>query len=222
MSIYLINQPAGLGDIIYCQKIAKHFIAKGHTIKWPITNQYEWLSDYIQVKNMIFLPEGEYSHDIKLDLETASQKFPGYHMDAKYNMVGLNGEDWVDYFQFNRNLKKEEELFNLLKLTDDMKYNLVCDTYATPPNTITKNFDEYIDNDLPNIRIDFLTGFTPFDWCKVIEKATNLYLIDTCFTWIIEKLNVNAENMCLFSRSHPNKGTSLKSIHLFKQKWNLI
>ena len=36
----VINQPAGLGDIIVCQKIAKHYYDQGYKIVWPIKDVY--------------------------------------------------------------------------------------------------------------------------------------------------------------------------------------
>ena len=45
--ICLINQPAGLGDILLCQKMAYYYIDKGYNILWPVNSRYNYLNEYI-------------------------------------------------------------------------------------------------------------------------------------------------------------------------------
>ncbi len=40
MSKILIDQPAGLGDIIFCQKLADHVIDLGYEVIWPVSVEY--------------------------------------------------------------------------------------------------------------------------------------------------------------------------------------
>ena len=47
MRICLINQPAGLGDIFYTQRIGQHFRSLGYEIVWPVIKAYDWLSNYM-------------------------------------------------------------------------------------------------------------------------------------------------------------------------------
>ena len=52
--ICLINQPAGLGDILLCQKIANHVIELGYKVIWPVVDQYNYISEYIINPNIEF------------------------------------------------------------------------------------------------------------------------------------------------------------------------
>ena len=63
-----------------------------------------------------------------------------------------------------------------------------------------------------------IDGYNPFDWAKVIEKASEISIIDTSFNYLIEKLDLNAENLYLTSRFTPPNFSHI--INLFKKNWN--
>ena len=44
----LIKQPAGIGDIFFCQKIARYMAYHGYQIIWPISPDIIWIRDYIK------------------------------------------------------------------------------------------------------------------------------------------------------------------------------
>ena len=59
-NLCLINQPAGLGDIMLCQKIADAVIAKGYQIYWPVIDQYlEDVKRYMQKDGITFCSEND-------------------------------------------------------------------------------------------------------------------------------------------------------------------
>ena len=43
----IIDQPAGLGDIFFCQKIGYHYQNQGYEIIWPVKSVYSYLSKYL-------------------------------------------------------------------------------------------------------------------------------------------------------------------------------
>ena len=47
MKTVLIKQPAGLGDIFFCQKIANLFMEEGIRVVWPVQKQFLWILDYL-------------------------------------------------------------------------------------------------------------------------------------------------------------------------------
>jgi len=57
--ICLIRQPAGIGDIFFCQKIAKDCITKGYEVWWPVIPQFEFIKDYVKVDRLNFINENE-------------------------------------------------------------------------------------------------------------------------------------------------------------------
>ena len=44
----LIKQPAGIGDIFFCQKIARYMMHHGYQVIWPVLPSIHWIKDYIK------------------------------------------------------------------------------------------------------------------------------------------------------------------------------
>ncbi len=46
--VCIIKQPAGIGDIFFCQKIAQSVLADTDCVKviWPVSSIYSYLKDY--------------------------------------------------------------------------------------------------------------------------------------------------------------------------------
>ena len=125
----LIRQPAGLGDIILCQKIADVLISNGCEVHWPVIDQYlDSFRNYMQKDYLIFHGEGdsfplkEYyysqiatptSHkdgSLYLPLQYADRSFPGESvLRAKYKILKSDPSGWVNYFHISRNREKENE-----------------------------------------------------------------------------------------------------------------
>ena len=134
-------------------------------------------------------------------------------------MVNINFDDWDKYFSFERNIESENSLYyDILNLKDDEKYFLVSNKWGTPPNTNYK--DIFFDNSMKIVNIDLIEGFTIFDWCKVIENAEGISIVDTAFNYIIDKLNLKTEKLYLTSRFTPANFTHI--INLFKKNWILL
>ena len=55
--ICLIYQPCGLGDILFIQKIVKHWTNLGFRVILPVVYELEWLNDYIE--NVDFISWGD-------------------------------------------------------------------------------------------------------------------------------------------------------------------
>lgn len=206
----LINQPAGLGDILFCQKIAKKLVESGSDVFWPIAPQLSYINDYLDSPGITY-SAGQ--TDNTLNLQDADRIFGGCVIRAKYSLAGESSEDWQDYLSFNRNKDKEEELFNLLGC-EKQEYAFVNRKYGTLPNYAVKNFKFH--TDLPIIESEIIERFTPFDWCKVWENAKEIYTVDTSIMVIMEKLNLKSESNNVWGRL--DHFTHVEG--LFRQKWN--
>ena len=60
----LIRQPAGLGDIVFLQKIAKKLVKKGYEVHWPVIQPYEYVQDYMPYYNWHVLPYDHPDDDV--------------------------------------------------------------------------------------------------------------------------------------------------------------
>ncbi len=224
--ICLIRQPAGLGDIIFCQKIAQHYIDKGYEVYWPIIDfYYDTVLKYFEDNSINFcrededFPMKEYylsgilqsgviedTDDVYLALQHTDRvsgvAVPYDILDSKYRHIELNHNGWQNYFNIKRNLKKENHLFyDVLKLNDDSEYNIVNRWFGT-------SFDGFRDKMHINNNISVVEmndkKYSLFDWCKVFENATEIHTVDTSLSYIFEKLNLKAKRKCLYSRNNPS------------------
>ena len=51
---YIFNQFQGLGDILFCEPIARYFYKNGiNQIIWPINEEFLWLNEYLPYINFV-------------------------------------------------------------------------------------------------------------------------------------------------------------------------
>lgn len=233
----IIRQPAGIGDIFFTQKIAYALnTAYKVNIIWPVIPEFIWIKDYLKVPFIEFVNweddfEGKHimmSNDVShsflfedylvVPLQRADWNYPGLSvMDSKYKLVDLDFEDWIDYFNFERNKQKEDHLFyEILGLTDESEFVFVNRQYGSPPTT---QICKYIDvSKFPNyVEMSYLEGYTIFDWCKVIEHAKEIHTVETSLNYIIDKINPKGK-LEMYSKHTPPNYSQVK--HLFKSNWN--
>ena len=131
MPTVLINQPAGLGDILFTIKIGCHFHQQGLRVIWPISPSYKCLENKIKTNHIEFYSLDD-SFPFKEEFESLSSSnisevtlyqkkisyIPltrGFHSKAaklingyeksnmfgKYAMCGLQPSNWQNYFSLN-------------------------------------------------------------------------------------------------------------------------
>jgi hypothetical protein len=222
----LFKQPAGLGDILFCLKIAEtifRYCKNDCNIIWPVNKNYVCLSQYITPSVPISFPSVDGAFEYKDIYEQALPAKITPHkncsvitldgcagpegvMKAKYNMVksllqlDVNWDNWQGCFSLNRNFTKEDELFSNLNRSNE-KYALINQHVGTAPtHTVWKHIDTT--TDIKKIYMNFIDGYNIFDWCRVIENAEEIHMEGSALTYIIEKLNMKTNKLCLFSRDH--------------------
>jgi hypothetical protein len=233
----IIRQPAGIGDIFFTQKIA-YALYETYNVEiiWPVISEFLWIKDYIKVpfikfvnwdddfegKNLLFNNDVSYIFELPdyliIPLQRADWNYPGISvMDAKYKLVNLNFEDWSHYFNFERNIKKENQLYyDVLGLTDESEYCFINRQFGSPPDTkICKYID--LNNFSYYIEMKYINGFNIFDWCKVIENAKEIHTVETSLNYIIDKINPKGK-LEMYSKHTPPSYNQVQ--HLFKSNWN--
>jgi hypothetical protein len=229
--ICLIYQPAGIGDIFYSLGIAYHYKKQGYRIIWPVVKEILNLQPYI--KDIEFydwesnFPKKEYyNHDnlkliqdddfVFLPIHRSTDIIGGLIMPSKYELNKLDSKIWKENFEWKRDFQKEDELFNnILCLSEDETYILVNQNFVTPPRTIKFPID--IDTEHKIIPMNYIEGYTVFDWAKVIENASGIITIDTCIQYMIDKLNTKAEFYYCYLRNGYGTYNQIKDI--FSTPW---
>lgn len=215
--VCLIYQPAGIGDILFCQGIAKNFVDRGYRVIFPILNRLMFLQDYINNPGVEFVDEalefeykdkynqsiGSYNEDnfSFVNTDTSTSQIPSnspngiYIMPSKYEHIGLNFREWSSGFNLIRNKAREDKLFyDILKLTDKDEYAVCNNKYGTPPNTIEYPIPE-IESKRRIVHMEFIDGTNIMDWCKVLERANGIVTVDTCILYIMTMLKITHYDM---------------------------
>ena len=153
----IIFLPGGLGDILFMQKLSHLFVEEGYKVTWPIFHEFNWLKDYIKHVNWVTLENWNVGDPLP-DVDFPGKEFYsnktsifenenllyynghgndeyGPEMQRKYNVVSADWKDWRNYVIFDRNEKKENELFyDVLGLKDGEEFVYVNRHWQTRPN----------------------------------------------------------------------------------------
>ena len=229
----VIKQPAGIGDIFFCQKIARYMAHHGYQIIWPLKPEIAWIGDYIKgilfcttedefpMKDIYDQATGYVIEDTGAFISTATADITHNDsriMSSKYTMLGMDYSDWAKYFIFERNLDKENDLYyNVLGLTDDSEFAFISNLYNT--DIRDSKFISPEQFDLPVVELQILDGFTLFDWCKVLEKANLIYTVNTAINYLIEVLDTSYKEYVIYSHSKHNQ-TQID--YLFKKPHTML
>lgn len=127
---------------------------------------------------------------------TVMQKKPEYYksINPEYDYAQI---DWRDTVKIIRNCEREKAYEDAVGVGENEEFIWANRCYGTPPGVIYRDINinnediKIIENDnrLTNV----------FDVCGLLEKATEIHTVDTCFCYLVELLNVGAD-LNLYSR----------------------
>lgn len=208
----IINQFAGLGDILFIEPIYRYYFDRGFTVIAPINPDNLWIQEYIPYVEFKDKTKFRYDYEsptqkddgqVHVPLRFAHPLLRGYDlhygddrknwMPDKYTYLGLPVEMWRT-LKFKRNMEREQQLFDWLGL-EETKYDFFNSKFGGSFETIK----------IPNsklIRVDMrkIEGFTLLDWGMVIENAQNIHTVETSIIYYIESLNCKATEKHLYPR----------------------
>lgn len=227
-----IKQPAGIGDIFFCQKIATKMRNKGYEIAWPVVDEFLWIKDYISDVNFCSLKDNfplkedwdrcygkthvAKGDNILLNLQGADALWNNMSvMEAKYKMLDLSFDDWSKYFALKRNAEKEQSLMKTVNPTDDA-FVLVSRYYGSPPDSKECVYLKDFKSNLKIIDLCMVGGYTLIDWLGVIEAAQEIHAAESSLNYLVEISNTT-NNLHMYSKWSP---PSYFHVHnLFKKPW---
>lgn len=244
--ICLVQNPCGLGDLIFTRKIGLHYASLGYRVIWPVIHEYAWLNDYFDGIEYISWQDNDrkLTHLDKLPdhlqfpykerlIPMAPSEFGdkfiylnlflppnGPVMANKYREAKLDFSDWADYVLFKRNPEKEKALLNRLNIKDGEKFVFVNKYYQMRPNVLQCNI-----NTDPNyyncrvVQLEILPEFTLIDWLAVVERASCIHMIETSLCYLLESKQMRdkiTKDLHLYSRYNNFSEVS----YLFNIPWN--
>jgi hypothetical protein len=240
--VCLIRQPAGIGDIFFTQKIAKVIQASTQYkhVVWPVAEVYSYISDYMGEYEIDFPVESsDFPHkDVYLEdpynvvqnddvlyvpLQRANYAAgcschgnPIAHGHMKYDMLGIDYSDWLDYFEFNRDYDREAALKDRLGL--DGEYMLVNRKYAT--GGIGERTDLPVESDMRIVEMEILDGTHLFDWIGVAEDAAEVHIVEGAMCYLMEKIGI--DGAFVYSRHRWTNDDFSYMKGNFHSKWTYI
>ncbi len=247
----LINQYGGLGDIIFCYKIAHSLIERGlvDIVTWPVPPRYLCLNYYLKNEKIIFCeddnskPQVVDGTGIAAQCEIFSRQevietedylyLPLTHhtkngdnqfdMCEKYSFIGLDYNGRQSSINLRRNRNREEKLIDFLGIEPSEDLTLVNLNLGTPPDYCSRHPD--IEIDAENLLyIEYLDFDFVFDWIPYILKCKKFYTVETSFSHLADLLG--KESVTILPRFDPSTGNHSKSLDYCKKyynkKWNFI
>ena len=193
----IINQFAGLGDIIFCEPIARMYHEKGYKVIWPVEPYYCNINKhfpYITFINKALININyelnkfqtlDNSLIIPLRFSDRIMDVP-YHrcMASKYMMWNLPLITWKTT-KWVRDEKSEKELFyNVLRLKVGEQYNLISEHFSRGKIQITPPPGK-------NVYLERISDYTLIDWSMVMENATTIHAVGSAINYVLEFLKTN-------------------------------
>ena len=191
----------------------------GYKIIWPLRPDIHWIQRYIKdiwfpmttdefpMKDIFFRGAGAVVEEGGAFISPATADMTHNDrkiMSSKFSMVGLDHSDWKDYFKFERNTEKEDELYyDILGLKDDSEFVFINNLYNTDIRDCELLSPE--NYNLPAVELKIIEGFTLFDWCKVLEKAKSVFTINTSINYLIDVLDTSYERYVIIAHDEKNK-----------------
>lgn len=209
--VLVIQQYFGLGDIIWGQSIAHNFIKNDYKVLWPVQPSlveglnraypcvtfidHTWLN--INFENKDFKEE----NGVRMLPMRYSEWLMGRqyrdHMKSKYEYLNMDWRTWKQHAMPVRYPEKEKDLRNAIGIKRGEKFNLIAVRYGSDGN---HQINLNITNGFKNVVLDFVPGYSLFDWCSVIENATTIHAVSSSTLYLFELLDLQATEVHLYPR----------------------
>ena len=220
MKYVLLEQPTGLGSILYIQKAVSLFHDKGYKIIWPVIPDYFYLKEYITEYNIDFYDinsEFPFKHlystkrkDARIHKEENDTilylPFGNSHghfgwdwrhaMRTKYQLIGNNDTNWQSHLKFVRNPERENNLRKEFGLEQDERFVFVNSFFRGLFEVQESQFE--VKTDLKIVKNDTKPRHI-FDYCWLLENAKEIHTVETSLCYLIDVLNTT-ENLTMYPR----------------------
>ncbi len=210
----IIWQPYGLGDCIFSQGVAQHYISGGYKVYWPVKQMY--LTDLRRAYPTVNWLSEDFYHgndpQIKWDLLHAtlaplywSSQFQNVAykdvMKAKYSIYGLDWTKWREHAQWKRDVFKEQELMEMNNINPGDRFNLISRNFGGGSFEEKSSPIPEIVNGLKTTFLKKIEGFSLFDWAPMMAAATQLHFAASSNIYLLEMMDLKAEQIHIYPRT---------------------
>jgi len=211
MKKHIVIQRFGLGDLIFSMGAIKMLDG---VIIWPTLPEYvEGLTraypEIVWVDwSLIALDWQRKDRYLLGDIDViplAHQDVPiTVCMKNKFNFFGLRWQDWKSGAMWTRDYAQEQKLLDHLNIKEGDEFALInvnfgCWSKAGLKSGSSKAYVG-VSTNLRQITLDFIPGFSLFDWAGVIERASYIATVSSSNFYLLELLELKAAEIHLFPR----------------------
>lgn len=186
-------QSFGLGDIIFTQTLAKAF---GDPVLWGVDPPFvqglqEAYPDVAFVPNYALNINYNQQHHSEKDglriipirwADTILKVPYSQCMRAKYDMYGLDYNIWKRDAMFEMKDKGLKQLLNIKE-----PYNIINEMFQSD---FKGNKPIQVKNGARNIYIEYIDGFSLFDWAYLLKDAVEIHAVSSSILYILELLDL--------------------------------
>lgn len=142
-------------------------------------------------------------------------------MKSKYGMFEQDWHRWREGAMWIRDEYREKELqYRILKDEDYVfngkPYCLVNQKFGTNSQLHKSILPE---TGLPVFNMAALSGYSLFDWAKLIENASEIHAVSTSIIYLLEMLDLKAPEVHLYNRTIKGQGFDNIDYLLTKHKY---
>ncbi len=222
--LLIIQQAFGLGDIIWGQTIANDFIKEGYKVLWPVSANTEGLNRAYPKVTFVpdtFMPQqfnnggailgfdylnkSFYEQDgIRFLPMRYSENLMGkqyrFHMESKYSFLGKDWRRWKEHAMPVRDKQKEKDLMQAIGIKKGQPYTLLQMNFGSGNVHQINQINVEMNHGLKHVILDFVPGYSLFDWCGIIENACFIHAVSSSSLYLFELLDLQAEQVHLYPR----------------------
>ena len=212
-------QSWGIGDIIFTQTLV-HRIADGRPIVWPVLQHFvEGLNRAYPHITFVDQQTFQIDYDRKDQYEFEHPKLGRctvlplrwsdvilkvpYNdcMRAKYDLYGMDFEDWREHAKWLRDGLKELELNKMQHLQKEQPYTFVNGIFGSECRLTVK----IPENEGAQVFMTVKPGYSLFDWQTLIQNSSCIHTVNTSIIYLLEMLDLKAPEIHLYQRSIPGQ-----------------
>jgi len=194
---YIPNQFLSLGDILFLIPMIRELMAEGNEVLWPIDERYLPIRKHFPDINFVNKADYNLPYEAQGRIVTEYGELLPYRfaselrgqglkdcMRAKYELYGHNYLIWRKLY-WKRDYNNEARLIRLLNLPE--KFNLINQYYG---HLGELKVQVNIQNDMPQVHITNVPGYTLIDWLGVVERASEIHMANSSLNYLIELMDI--------------------------------
>jgi hypothetical protein len=221
----------GIGDVIFTQTLVST-IAQGDKILWPVLPHFvEGLNRAYPDITFMDYRHVNVNYNCKSDIEIGETRLLPIRwadslmkvpydqcMRAKYDLYGLDWQQWKNKAAWQNDVKRQMELVQHLGLDLTEPFCLVNNTFGSESRHKVSIMQK---SGIKHVVMSTIEGFSLFDWTGIMQYATEIHTVSSSIIYLLEMMELKAKEIHIYKREPIEKNHDNYSYILQKHNYNL-